>query len=364
MSEPLELKKTLNLPKTDFPMKANLPQNEPKQLEAWQAANLYEGILAAREGKPLFVLHDGPPYPTGTIHLGTGLNKILKDLIVKSKSMAGHYAPYVPGWDCHGLPIETQVEKELGGKGKVSPAEFRKKCREYATRYVEQHKKDFKRLGVFGRWNHPYLTMSHEYEAVIAGALLDFMENGYVYRGRKPVYWCIYDNTALAEAEVEYEDHTSPSIWVTFKVVGGGSGEAAKIGPDVSGVIWTTTPWTIPHNRALAFHPDFAYAVVQTEKGKLLLAADRVAALQAESGIKQAEVLGTYKGREFEGMKFQHPFLPIEVPGVLANYVTLDQGSGIVHTAPGHGADDFITGQKYNLEIYAPLDDRGVYQEG
>ena len=364
MSEPLELKKTLNLPKTDFPMKANLPQNEPKQLEAWQAANLYEGILAAREGKPLFVLHDGPPYPTGTIHLGTGLNKILKDLIVKSKSMAGHYAPYVPGWDCHGLPIETQVEKELGGKGKVSPAEFRKKCREYATRYVEQHKKDFKRLGVFGRWNHPYLTMSHEYEAVIAGALLDFMENGYVYRGRKPVYWCIYDNTALAEAEVEYEDHTSPSIWVTFKVVGGGSGEAAKIGPDVSGVIWTTTPWTIPHNRALAFHPDFAYAVVQTEKGKLLLAADRVAALQAEGGIKQAEVLGTYKGREFEGMKFQHPFLPIEVPGVLANYVTLDQGSGIVHTAPGHGADDFITGQKYNLEIYAPLDDRGVYQEG
>jgi isoleucyl-tRNA synthetase len=364
MSEPLELKKTLNLPKTDFPMKANLPQNEPKQLEAWQAANLYEGILAAREGKPLFVLHDGPPYPTGTIHLGTGLNKILKDLIVKSKSMAGHYAPYVPGWDCHGLPIETQVEKELGGKGKVSPAEFRKKCREYATRYVEQHKKDFKRLGVFGRWNHPYLTMSHEYEAVIAGALLDFMENGYVYRGRKPVYWCIYDNTALAEAEVEYEDHTSPSIWVTFKVVGGGSGEAAKIGPDVSGVIWTTTPWTIPHNRALAFHPDFAYAVVQTEKGKLLLAADRVAALQAESGIEQAEVLGTYKGREFEGMKFQHPFLPIEVPGVLANYVTLDQGSGIVHTAPGHGADDFITGQKYNLEIYAPLDDRGVYQEG
>ncbi|HEY1469036.1 MAG TPA: isoleucine--tRNA ligase [Candidatus Acidoferrum sp.] len=364
MSEPLELKKTLNLPKTDFPMKANLPQNEPKQLEAWQAANLYEGILAAREGKPLFVLHDGPPYPTGTIHLGTGLNKILKDLIVKSKSMAGHYAPYVPGWDCHGLPIETQVEKELGGKGKVSPAEFRKKCREYATRYVEQHKKDFKRLGVFGRWNDPYLTMSHDFEAVIAGALLDFMEKGYVYRGRKPVYWCMYDNTALAEAEVEYEDHSSPSIWVTFKVAGGGSGEAGKIGPDVSAVIWTTTPWTIPHNRALAFHPDFEYAVVQTEKGKLLLAAERVAALQAESGIKQAEVLGTYKGREFEGMKFRHPFLPIEVPGVLANYVTLDQGSGIVHTAPGHGADDFVTGQKYNLEIYAPLDDRGVYQEG
>jgi isoleucyl-tRNA synthetase len=364
MSEPLELKKTLNLPKTEFPMKASLPQNEPKQLEAWEAANLYERILSAREGKPLFVLHDGPPYPTGTIHLGTGLNKILKDLIVKSKSMAGHYAPYVPGWDCHGLPIETQVEKELGGKGKVSPAEFRKKCREYATRYVEQHKKDFKRLGVFGRWNDPYLTMSHEFEAVIAGALLDFMEKGFVYRGRKPVYWCIYDNTALAEAEVEYEDHTSPSIWVTFRVVGGGSEEAAKIGSDVSAVIWTTTPWTIPHNRALAFHPDFEYVVVQTERGKLLLATDRVAALQSESAIKQADILGRYKGRDFEGMKFQHPFLPIQVPGLLASYVTLDQGSGIVHTAPGHGADDFISGQKYNLEIYAPLDDRGVYQEG
>ncbi|HTB91895.1 MAG TPA: isoleucine--tRNA ligase [Candidatus Sulfotelmatobacter sp.] len=364
MTEPLELKKTLNLPKTDFAMKASLPQNEPKQLEAWQAANLYEQILAAREGKPSFVLHDGPPYPTGTIHLGTGLNKILKDMIVKSKSMAGHRAPYVPGWDCHGLPIETQVEKQLGGKGKVSPPEFRQMCREYATRYVEQHKRDFKRLGVFGRWNDPYLTMSHQYEATIAGAFLDFIEKGYVYRGRKPVYWCIHDNTALAEAEVEYEDHTSPSIWVTFKVVGGGKGEAAKIGADVSAVIWTTTPWTIPHNRGLAFHPDFEYVVIATEKGKLLLAADRVAGFQSDCGIKQADELARFKGREFEGMKFQHPFLPIQVPGLLADYVTLDQGSGIVHTAPGHGADDFNSGQKYGLEIYAPLDDKGVYTEG
>jgi isoleucyl-tRNA synthetase len=364
MPEPLELKKTLNLPKTDFPMKASLPLNEPKQLAAWQESHLYERILQAREGKPLFVLHDGPPYPTGTIHLGTGLNKILKDLIVKSKSMAGHYAPYVPGWDCHGLPIETQVEKELGGKNKVTPPEFRQRCRDYATRYVEQHKRDFQRLGVFGRWNDPYLTMSHEYETVIAGNLLDFMEKGYVYRGRKPVYWCLFDNTALAEAEVEYEDHVSPSIWVAFKFAGGDSGNLAKLDADVSAVIWTTTPWTIPHNRALAFHPDFEYVVVQTEKGKLLLAADRVAALQADCEIKQADVLATFKGRQFEGLKFQHPFLPIEVPGILANYVTLDQGSGIVHTAPGHGADDFISGQKYNLEIYAPIDDRGVYTEG
>jgi isoleucyl-tRNA synthetase len=373
MSEPLVLKSTLNLPKTDFPMKAGLPQNEPKQLDAWQEADLYQQILDARQGKPLFVLHDGPPYPTGTIHLGTGLNKILKDLIVKTKSMAGHYAPYVPGWDCHGLPIETQVEKELGGKGKVPPAEFRKMCREFAARYVEQHKKDFKRLGVFGRWNDPYLTMSFDYEATIAGAFLEFMQKGYVYRGRKPVYWCLYDSTALAEAEVEYEDHISPSIWVKFAVVGpaegkqesaGGKNEAAKIGSDVSAAIWTTTPWTIPHNRALAFHPDFEYAVVQTEKGKLLLAVDRVAALQAECDIKQADVLAKYKGRDFEGMKFQHPFVPIQVPGLLADYVTLDQGSGIVHTAPGHGVDDFNSGQKYGLEIYAPIDDKGVYLEG
>src|SRR5246500_1174591 len=364
MAEPLELKKTLNLPKTEFSMKASLPQNEPKQLAAWEAESLYERILEVREGKPLFVLHDGPPYPTGEIHLGTGLNKILKDLVMKTRSMAGHCARYVPGWDCHGLPIETQVEKELGGKGKVPPAEFRKLCRQFATRFVEQHKRDFRRLGIFGRWNDPYLTMSFDYEATIAGAFLDFMENGYVYRGRKPVYWCIHDSTALAEAEVEYEDHTSPSIWVKFGVVGGGSGEAAKIGNDVSAVIWTTTPWTIPHNRALAFHPDFEYAVVDTEKGALLLAADRVAALQAESGIKEARVRAKYKGSDFAGMKFQHPFLPIQVPGVLADYVTLDQGSGIVHTAPGHGAEDFVTGQKYGLEIYAPLDDKGRYLEG
>jgi isoleucyl-tRNA synthetase len=362
MAEPLELKKTLNLPKTDFPMKAGLPQNEPKQLAAWEESHLYRRILEARKGQPLFVLHDGPPYPTGTIHLGTALNKILKDTIVKSKSMAGHYAPYVPGWDCHGLPIETQVEKELGGKGKVPPAEFRRLCGEFATRYVEQHKRDFKRLGVLGQWDDPYLTMSHGYEAVVAGALLDFMEKGYVYRGRKPVYWCIYDTTALAEAEVEYEDHTSPSVWVKFGLLGGRSKPLGM--SDVSAVVWTTTPWTLPHNRALAFHPDFDYLVVETEKGALLLAAERVAALQAECGVKEVRVRSDWKGRDFEGEKFQHPFLPMPVPGILADYVTLDQGSGIVHTAPGHGSDDFLSGQKYGLEIYAPIDDKGVYLEG
>jgi isoleucyl-tRNA synthetase len=361
MAEPLELKKTINLPKTDFPMKAGLPQNEPRQLAAWQEARLYERILEARKGRPLFVLHDGPPYPTGTIHLGTGLNKILKDMVVKSKSMAGFRAPYVPGWDCHGLPIETQVEKELGGKGKVPPAEFRRLCREFASRYVDQHRRDFKRLGIFGRWDDPYLTMSNPYEATIAGTFLDFMEKGYVYRGRKPVYWCIHDSTALAEAEVEYEDHTSPSIWVKFPLT---AESAKKVGAGVSAVIWTTTPWTLPHNRALAFHPDFEYSVVETERGVLLLAGERVAALQSECGIQEAKVRAKFKGSEFEGMKFRHPFLPLEVPGVLAGYVTLDQGSGIVHTAPGHGADDFSTGQKYGLETYAPLDDKGVFIEG
>lgn len=363
MSEPLDIKKSLNLPKTAFPMKAGLPQNEPKQLAAWEETRLYERILEARQGLPPFVLHDGPPYPTGTIHLGTALNKILKDLVVKSKSMAGHYAPYVPGWDCHGLPIETQVEKELGGKAKVTPAEFRRLCREFAARYVEQHKRDFKRLGVLGRWDDPYLTMSHDYEATIAGAFLEFMEKGLVYRGRKPVYWCIHDRTALAEAEVEYHDHTSVSVWVKFDLASA-STNVTRAADKVSAVIWTTTPWTLPHNRALAFHPELDYAVVETEKGRLLVAEQRIAALQADCGIKEAVVRAKFKGSELEGAKFRHPFLPIEVPGILAEYVTLDEGSGIVHTAPGHGTDDFLSGQKYGLETYAPLDDQGVYLEG
>src|SRR6266480_325670 len=371
MAEPLELKKTLNLPKTNFPMKASLPENEPKQLAAWYGAHLYERILEARKGQPLFVLHDGPPYPTGEIHLGTGLNKILKDLIVKTKSMAGYYAPYVPGWDCHGLPIETQVEKELGGKGKVPPAEFRKLCRELATRYVEQHKRDFKRLGIFGQCNDPYLTMSFDYEATIAGAFLDFMEKGYVYRGRKPVYWCIYDSTALAEAEVEYEDHSSPSIYVRYKLVQDGA-PAQKIpaelkGKNVYAIIWTTTPWTIPASMALAFNPAFPYAAVETDGEVEIVAAQLEHAVWETLGRKgSGKTLKTYSGQQLAeaGLKFQHPFLNRTVPAVLADYVELDQGTGIVHTAPGHGADDFLTGQKYGLETYAPIDDKGVYLEG
>jgi isoleucyl-tRNA synthetase len=361
MSQPLDLKSTLNLPRTDFPMKANLPQSEPRQLAAWEEQRIYHKIQQARAGAPVYVLHDGPPYPTGEIHLGTGLNKILKDMVVKSKTMAGFWAPYVPGWDCHGLPIETKVEKELGGKGKVTPAEFRRLCRDYAARYVDTHRREFKRLGVFGLWEKPYLTMDYAYEAAIAEAFVTFYEKGYVYRGLKPVYWCIFDGTALAEAEVEYADHTSPSIWVKFAVVGDGGG---KLGCGVDAMIWTTTPWTLPHNRALAFHPDYDYVVAGTSAGALLLAADRLAAVAAELKLDINSTRGPWKGREFEGMQFQHPFVDIRVPGVLADYVTLDQGTGIVHTAPGHGAEDFFTGRRYGLETYAPLDDQGRYLEG
>jgi isoleucyl-tRNA synthetase len=357
-----DLKNTLNLPRTDFPMKANLPQNEPKQLAEWEAVGLYERIQAARAGAPTYVLHDGPPYPTGTIHLGTGLNKILKDMIVKSKTMSGFRAPYVPGWDCHGLPIETQVEKELGGKGKVSPGEFRRKCREFATRYVEQHRRDFKRLGVFGRWDRPYLTMNPDYEACIAGAFLTFLEKGYVYRGLKPVYWCICDATALAEAEVEYEDHTSPSIWLRYKVVESSVPRPAK--GNFYALVWTTTPWTLPASMALSFHPDYEYVLAQHGDDVYIVAAELMDKVAGAIGVPLERVGGPFPGRVFEGAKFQHPFLDRVIPGILGKHVTLEQGSGIVHTAPGHGAEDFVVGQQYGIETYAPLDDDGRFTEG
>jgi isoleucyl-tRNA synthetase len=358
-----DLKSTLNLPRTAFPMKASLPQSEPRQLEEWEKQGIYHRILESRKGAPAYVLHDGPPYPTGEIHLGTGLNKVLKDIVVKSKTMAGFRAPYVPGWDCHGLPIETKVEKELGGKGKVPPAEFRRRCREFASRFIDNHRREFKRLGIFGLWENPYLTMSFEYEAAIADAFITFLERGYVYRGLKPVHWCIVDATALAEAEVEYEDHTSPSIWVKFRL----ASEAArsKLGGDADAVIWTTTPWTLPHNRALAFHPDFDYAVVESSAGPLLLAADMVQTVAAQLKLEFGAVRATFKGRELEGLKFQHPFLDVlQVPAVLASYVTLEAGTGVVHTAPGHGAEDFYTGQKYGIDPRVPMDDEGRFTDG
>ncbi|HMD30815.1 MAG TPA: isoleucine--tRNA ligase [Candidatus Acidoferrales bacterium] len=359
-----KLKDTLNLPRTDFPMKANLPQTEPRQLAEWESAHIYEQILAARAGAPVYVFHDGPPYPTGNIHLGTALNKTLKDMVVRSKCLAGFRAGFIPGWDCHGLPIETQVEKEMGGKkGEADPVAFRKLCRAFANKYVDAHRIQFKRLGIFARWDQPYLTMDPHYEAVIANTFLTVLERGYVYRGRKPVYWCIYDRTALAEAEVEYEDHSSPSIWVKFQAAAGGAAFRLP-GADVAAVIWTTTPWTLPHNRALAFHPDFVYAVYETTAGRLLMAEAMAEKVAAGTGLKIGAERGRWKGRELEGLKFRHPFLDLEVPAVLGDYVTTEQGSGIVHTAPGHGAEDFYTGQKYGLETYAPLDDDGRYLEG
>ncbi len=363
MTKELDLKSTLNLPRTDFPMKANLPQREPAQLAEWEQTGLYRRILEARAGAPLFVFHDGPPYPTGDIHLGQALQKILKDMIVKSRTMTGFRAPFVPGWDCHGLPIEVKVEKELGGKkGSVPPAEFRRMCREFATRYVDAHRRDFKRLGILGQWDDPYLTMSNSYEAAVADAFITFLEKGYVYRGLKPVYWCMLDRTALAEAEVEYEDHESPSIWVKFAAVGDGG--AKRLGEGVSALIWTTTPWTLPANRALAFHPNFEYTVAETSAGPLLLATELAGTVTKGLGLELRGTRGSWKGAELEGIEFRHPFLDLRVPAVLGDHVTLEQGSGIVHTAPGHGAEDFYTGQKYGLDTYAPLDDDGRFVEG
>ncbi|MHB8485673.1 MAG: isoleucine--tRNA ligase [Candidatus Acidiferrales bacterium] len=374
MAKPLDLKSTINLPRTDFPMKAQLPQREPQRLAQWEAEKLYQRILESRAQAPLFVLHDGPPYPTGDIHLGTGLNKIMKDMVVKSKTMAGFRSPYIPGWDCHGLPIESKVEKQLGGKkDSVAPAEFRRMCREFAVKYIDQNRRDFKRLGVLGRWEKPYLTMDPEHEATIADAFLTFMEKGYVYKGLKPVYWCISDRTALAEAEVEYADHTSPSIYVRYKLVQDGP-DANKIpaplkGKNVYAVIWTTTPWTIPASMALAFHPDFEYAAVETTGGEVyIIAQQRRHEVSVECGYQESgRVLGTYGGKylvEEAQLRFKHPFLDRLEPAVLADYVTLEQGTGIVHTAPGHGADDFRTGQKYGIDTYAPLDDDGRFVEG
>jgi len=366
MVKALDLKSTLNLPRTDFPMKAKLPEREPEQLAAWEEMGIYRRILESRKDAPLFVFHDGPPYPTGEIHLGTGLNKTLKDLVVKSKTMAGYCSPYIPGWDCHGLPIETKVEKELGGKGKVSAAEFRRRCREFAAGYIEAHRREFKRLGIFGQWEKPYLTMDPSYEACIASAFLTFLEKGYVYRGLKPVYWCIFDNTALAEAEVEYEDRTSPSIWVRYPV-------ASTPAPGFPGqdhlfaVVWTTTPWTLPASKALTFGPDISYSVLEADSGDLyLLATELKGRVEAETGLRFKPGVETPVNRTFLlGTKFKHPFLDTApLPGVLGEHVTLEQGSGIVHTAPGHGAEDFYTGQEYGLETFAPIDNEGRFVEG
>jgi isoleucyl-tRNA synthetase len=362
-----EWKDTVNLPRTDFPMKANLPTSEPETLSRWAAMDLYGKIRARREGAPKFVLHDGPPYANGNIHLGTALNKILKDIVVKSRSMAGFDAPYVVGYDCHGLPIELKVDRELGPKKRdMTVAEFCRACRAYASRFVGTMTSQFQRLGILGTWDEPYLTMDFRYQAAIARTFGQFVERGLVYKGKKPVHWCIHCRTALAEAEVEYEDHSSPSIYVEFPLAPDAGAElAARVpalaGRNVSVLIWTTTPWTIPSNLAIAFHPEFDYAAYEVEGRALIVAealAERVsAAVQRPFGNPVAKM----KGADLERIRFQHPLYTRESLGVLGEYVTLDAGTGAVHTAPGHGADDFNTGMRYGLEIYAPIGPAGHF---
>ncbi len=367
MQKVLDLKETINLPKTHFPMKANLPQNEPKWLEKWETENLYRQIRAARKHAPIFTLHDGPPYANGRIHLGTALNKILKDFIVKSRTVAGYNAPYIPGWDCHGLPIEINVDKELGGrKARMAPVDIRQHCRRYAEKFVDLQRKDFKRLGILGEWEEPYLTMNYGYEALTAELFLRFLEKGYVYRGLKPVYWCISDKTALAEAEVEYEDHKSRSIYVRYRVLT----DPAQLDPALAGkklwvIIWTTTPWTLPASMAVAFHPEFEY-VAASDGGEdaYLLETRRREPVFAETGLNAPQILARISGKRLDRIEIQHPFLDRKVLGVLANYVTAEDGTGCVHTAPGHGREDFETGTQYGLEIYCPVGDAGEFTEG
>jgi isoleucyl-tRNA synthetase len=360
-------KATLNLPVTDFPMKANLQVAEPEALARWDGMNLYAKIREQRKGAPKFVLHDGPPYANGQIHLGHALNKILKDFVVKSRTMSGFDAPYVPGYDCHGLPIELKVDRELGKKKReMSVAEFRRACRAYAERYVTAMTDEFKRLAIFGEWQQPYVTMEFRYQANIARSLGKIIDKGLVYKGKKPVHWCIHCRTALAEAEVEYADHVSPSIYVEFPLAPESAAELGARIPalasrPVSVVIWTTTPWTIPSNLAIAFHPEFDYAAFDVD-GRAVIIAEALAPRVAEAtGLTFGAPVARMKGEQLEHIRFRHPLYTRDSIGVLADYVTLDAGTGAVHTAPGHGSDDFITGQKYGLEIYAPIGPGGQF---
>ena len=367
-------KETLNLPRTGFRMKAGLPTTEPAAIADWEETDLYGRIRELRRGAPRYVLHDGPPYANGEIHVGTALNKILKDFIVRARTMAGFDAPYVPGWDCHGLPIELRVDRELGRrKREMSIADVRRECRRYAERYVDIQRAGFKRLGVLGDWNAPYLTMRYAYQAAIVRALGRFVEQDLVYRGKKPVHWCIKCRTALAEAEVEYEPHRSPSIYVEFPLAAESRPALSALAPALADraagvLIWTTTPWTIPSNLAVAFHPEVTYAAYETttpdgRPGAVILAeplADRVA---EQTGRALGAPLATFRGGDLEGLRFRHPLYERDSVAVLADYVTLDQGTGAVHTAPGHGADDFRTGVRYGLDVYAPVGPGGRFAD-
>ncbi len=365
MADKNDVKNTLNLPRTAFAMKAALAEKEPEIIRKWQAQDLYRKILETRKkaGRTPFVLHDGPPYANGHIHLGTSLNKILKDFIVKTRSMQGHVAPYVPGWDCHGLPIEIHVDKFLGAKKKdMSLFEIREECRKYALKFIDIQRTEFIRLGVLGQWDDPYLTMKPEYEAETLRFLAAFFASGNAYKGRRPVHWCIHCKTALAEAEIEYEDRRSPSVYVKFPA---GPELADKFPPlkgkDVSVIIWTTTPWTLPANMAIAFLPEADYVAAESGGKVYIVAKKLLAAVAAELGLGAPAVLAEFKGRELEGLKARHPWIDRDSVFVLADYVTLEDGTGCVHTAPGHGHDDFLTGQAYGIDIYTPVDDEGKF---
>ncbi len=403
--QPKPLKATLNLPQTAFPMKANLPQNEPARLAQWQKDDLYGQIRQARAGEAKYILHDGPPYANGAIHLGHALNKCIKDFVVKTKTMAGFDAPFVPGWDCHGLPIEIKVDEKLGRKKLEMPAlAVRRACREYAQKYVDLQRSQFERIGVFGRWSDPYLTMSHGYEASIAETFFDFLEGGFVYKGLKPVFWCIHDKTALAEAEVEYEMHTSPSIYVRYKLTSdpaaidpalGSASSAehpnpsaaqapgapflrpdlgARVGeaphpstnsPNVYTIIWTTTPWTLPASLAVAFNPELPYVALGNSDGNIYIVAEALAEhTRVACNLPDAAVLATFPGTRLDRATFQHPFLDRQILGVNADYVTTEQGTGAVHTAPSHGADDFLTGTRYGLSQLCDVDASGRLRNG
>ena len=362
-----ELKSTLLLPRTDFPMKANLPENEPKRLAIWQEHGLYEQIRRARKGAPQYILHDGPPYANGPIHLGHALNKCLKDFVVKSKTMAGFDSPYVPGWDCHGLPIEIKVDEQLGRrKLEMDPIAVRSACRAYAQKFIDLQRTQFERIGVLGRWQDPYTTMSNQYEATTLQAFYELFERGFVYRGLKPVYWCWHDRTALAEAEVEYEMHTSPSIYVRYALTSKPEAlDPALAGKQVYAIIWTTTPWTLPASLAIAFQPEFEYEALENTDGNVYLVAAALAdAVKEACHLEAAKEIARFGGRQLERATFQHPFLDRSILGVLADYVTADQGTGAVHTAPAHGMDDFYTGERYGLDQTTKVDAAGRIHEG
>mgnify|MGYP000933619891 CR=1 FL=1 len=361
----MDYKDTLNLPVTDFPMRANLPQREPEILKQWESMELYQRLDTAGRGRPTFILHDGPPYANGHTHIGHALNKILKDIILKSRRMEGFYVPYVPGWDCHGLPIELMVDKQLGSKKReMSKAEIRRECRTYAKKWVDIQSEEFQRLGVLGDWAHPYLTMTADYEAATARELARFAERGGLYKGKKPVHWCSSCVTALAEAEVEYADHSSPSIYVKFPYADELPGELATLaGKRLAFVIWTTTPWTIPANLGVSLNPALPYVAVETGGEVLIMAEGLYAGVLKALGIGDYRVLAVFDPTPFDGRNCRHPFYDRPSLLMLGDHVTLEAGTGCVHTAPGHGQDDYQIGLKYGLDIYNPVDDYGRYRE-